>query len=271
LHLGSLVAAVAIALTPFAAAAQTVPEQASDAGRIDQGAVELARASAEFLARQPAMSFDWFVSYDEVIDGREKVTFTRAGTNLLVRDLGFLSRTDRGDALRDYYYDGEVFTIAAPDQNFYASTGFTEGFEQLVQDVSEKLETPIPLWVLMTASLPDDILEGVDGAAHLGVTRVGGREAHHLAFSDYDEDWQVWISTDPDRPLPLMIVRTDPYQQGWPQYRAYLMNWNLEPSHEPGDFSYEPPEDSVRISFPSLLERARDEGAAGTSAAPSGN
>lgn len=267
-----LAVAAVFALAPLSGPAQGTRDAAAGNPRIDQRAMELARAAAEFLARQPALSFDWFVSHDEVLEGREKITHSRSGSNLLVRDLGFVSQTDRGDAYRDYYYDGETFTIAAPDQNYYASAAFTEGFEALVVEVSEKLETPIPLWTLMTASLPDEILEGVDGAAYLGVTRVGGREAHHLAFSDYDEDWQFWVSTDPERPLPLMIVRTDPYSQGWPQYRAYLMNWDLEPEHEAAAFTYEPPEGSVRVSLPALAPPVRD-GQSGDGATPasSGN
>lgn len=256
----------ALALAPVAAAAEASPAQPP--ARLDEAALALVRASADFLASQPAMSFDWLVSYDQVIDGREKLTFTRSGTNILVRELGFVSRTDRGDAFRDYYYDGAVFTVAAPDQNFYASADFAGGFEALVGEVSDKLATPIPLWSLMTASLPGEILKGIDGAAYLGITRVGGRETHHLAFSDYEEDWQVWISTEPGRPLPLMIVRTDPYQQGWPQYRAYLMNWNLAPAHAAGDFTYVPPDGSIRVSFPNLLEPPAGRAAA---PAPSGN
>lgn len=267
-ELNRLFLITALTLVPVAAGAEGGPGEQPAGPRLDKAAIALAQASAEFLAMQPAMSFDWLVSYDEVIDGREKLTFTRSGTNTLVRDIGFVSRTDRGDALRDYYYDGKVFTVAAPDQNFYASAEFGEGFEALVREVSEKLATPIPLWSLMTASLPDDILEGLDGAAYLGITRIGGKEAHHVAFSDYEEDWQVWISTEPGRPLPLMIVRTEPYQQGWPQYRAYLMNWDLGPPHAAGDFTYVPPEGSIRVSFPSLLGPSPASEAA---PAPSGN
>ena len=53
---------------------------AAEGPMLDAEAIELARASAEFLASRPAMSFNWFVSYDEVRDGREKLTYMRSGT-----------------------------------------------------------------------------------------------------------------------------------------------------------------------------------------------
>ena len=63
-----------------AALAQTGAQEAEPP--IDPQAVELLTSAADFLAAQPVFSFDWFVSYDDVIDGREKLTFTRSGSNL---------------------------------------------------------------------------------------------------------------------------------------------------------------------------------------------
>jgi hypothetical protein len=58
---------------------------------IDPLAVNLALEAADFLARQPDISVGWFVSYDVVVDGREKITYNRSGTNVLSRGEGFYS------------------------------------------------------------------------------------------------------------------------------------------------------------------------------------
>ncbi len=274
---------MALALSaPAPAFAQQAPEAEPEPAEdtlavepaIDAGPdpIELMTASAEFLAAQPAFSFRWFASFDQVIEGREKLTFLRSGVNTMVRDVGFVSLTERGDTLRDYYYDGEVFTVASHDQNFYASVGFDRGFEALVDAVRERSGNVVPLWSLMSRSLPDRFADDIEGSAYVGTTLVAGERAHHLAFTSYDEDWQIWISTDPDRPLPLLIVGTDPYQQGWPQYRAYATDWNLEPDTDPEQFVFVPEEDDLPVSFPALEAAAEPEirGVRGT-AGPDGS
>lgn len=235
-----------LAVWPFPASAQ-------DDGRLDPQAAEIAQASADFLARQPALAFDWFVSMDQIVDGREKITHIRSGSNLLIRDKGFYSVAERADGLREYFYDGEIFTIAAPEEAFYASAPFDQGFEALVAAAIERAATPVPLWWIMSRTLPEGLLDEVEGAAYLGVVRLAGAEAHHLAFTEYDEDWQVWISTDPERPVPLMMVGTETHKQGWPQYTAYMTNWSFEPAAQDGAFTFVPAEDDVSVAMPQLV------------------
>jgi hypothetical protein len=232
----------------------------SDAPRMDERAITLLRRSAEFLAGQGAMSFNWFVSYDDVIDGREKITFMRSGTNLLVRDKGFYSRAEGENGIREWRYDGQRVTFVAPAENYYASTEFKQGFDALVDTAQENLGSEIPLYAIMRRGLPDRLEEGLMGAAYLGITRIAGEEVHHLAFAEEAEDWQVWLSTNEEQPVPLVIVGTETKKTGWPQVRAYLTDWNLTPEYDAALFSYSPREDEVQISFPEL--KARTAGAA---------
>jgi len=241
-------AAAALLLFPFGLNAAEGPV-------IEQRALDIVRKSAEFLASRPAMAFNWFVSYDEVQGGREKLTFMRSGTNLLVRDKGFYSHVENEDGTRDYFFDGKVFTVAAPDELFYASGDFDGSYEDLIDAYSKATGSDLPLYGLMSRTLPDGLFDGLDGAVYLGITRIAGRKVHHLAFSDYDEDWQIWISTDEAEPVPVVIAGTNPYEQGWPQYRTYLTKWDFDPKPEDGAFSFTPAPEDEKIDFPHLEAR----------------
>ena len=234
---------------------------ASSAPRLDEQAIALLRRSAEFLASQNAMSFNWFVSYDEVIDEREKITFMRSGSNLLVRDKGFFSRAEGENGIREWRYDGQQVTFAAPAEKYYASAEFKGGFDALVDSARENMGSEIPLYAIMRRGLPERLEEGLKRAAYLGITRVADQEVHHLAFSEEEEDWQVWISTDEQQPVPLVIVGTEPKKLGWPQYRAYLTDWTFTPEYEAALFTYTPGEGDAKISFPELKARAAAEAA----------
>jgi hypothetical protein len=240
---------------PLAAVGQ---EETGQAG-VDPDAVDLIKRSAGFLAGQPAMSFNWFVSYDVIVKDKEKLTFMRSGSNVLVRDKGLYSREEGESGTRQYFHDGKRFVVSAPDENYYADQEFEGGFEALVERVREATGTDIPIHSIMSRDLPDQVGDQLTGAAYLGRTTITGREVHHVAFSDEVEDWQVWISTDEDEPVPLVIVGTNPRETGWPQYRAYLTDWNFKPDITDATFTFKPDDDDVRVTLPDL--KARNEAA----------
>lgn len=237
-------------------AQSSATSQTEQGSQIDSQAMELILRSARFLADQNAMSFNWFVSYDKVIDEREKITLMRSGTNLLVRNKGFFSSAEGENGLREWHYDGAQVSYAAPLEKYYASSEFKNGFDALVDAAREEAGSEIPLYSIMQRDLPERLQKGLKAAAYLGTSKVADHEVHHLAFSDDEEDWQVWISTDENMPVPLLIVGTEPKKTGWPQYRAYLTDWNLNPEYHEAQFKYVPAEGDVKISFPELKQKA---------------
>ena len=254
----SVLALAAVLVTPAASALGQSSEtaQTEQAAQIDPQAMGLILRAAQVLADQNAMSFNWFVSYDEVIDDREKITLMRSGSNLLVRDKGFFSSAEGENGLREWYYDGSQVTYAAPLEKYYASSEFMNGFDALVDAAREDVGSEIPLYSIMQRGLPERLEKGLKAAAYLGTTKVADQEVYHLAFSDDEEDWQVWISTDEEMPVPVVIVGTEPKKTGWPQYRAYLTDWSFDPEYDEAQFKYVPAEDDVKITFPELKQKA---------------
>ncbi len=240
-------AAVLLAPSSLTAEEETAPAP-------DPVAIDLVTQSAEFLAAQENLLMNWFVSFDVVVEGREKITYLRSGYNLLSRGDGFYSFLEREDGPREYFYDGTTFTLSIPDKKAYVSAPFDRGYVALIETLRNEYDLALPIWELLTPKSREELLDGVEAAAYLGTTLFAGREAHHLAFAEYERDWQIWISTDPDRPVPLLIVGTDPYSQGWPQYRAYFTDWDFAPDVAEGRFTFSPEAEDVQVSWPKVTE-----------------
>ena len=252
----SVAGPLAVALTAAAAPGQeTEPPRPA----IDPKAIEIAEAAIEHLSRQPRIALEWFVSYDVIVDGREKITYTRSGENLLSRGEGFYSYAESRERIREYFFDGGTFWIHNVEDNAYVALPFAGRFDELVQRIRVEYDIPLPIWELLSREGTDELLSDLEAAAYLGEIRFAGRAAHHLAFAKYDQDWQIWVSTDPANPVILSLVGTNPYEQGWPQYRAYFHDWDFAPDIEEGAFAFSPPEDAIRMTMPKVESRAAEE------------
>ncbi len=254
-RLAFAISAMTIGLLPSVTFAQNSDSQEA-ASAIDSQAVDIAKASTKFLSSLPALQTGWFVTYDEVVAGREKKTYIWSGSSALERGKGYRSTSERGDTTREYVYDGKSFTVASLDRGYYASLSMTGPFDDLVTNLQDNHGITLPVWEVFSAQNGDAFLNDVVEATYHGVTLVGGTPAHHLSFRSSSEDRQMWIATDPERPVPLMVVGTDPYQQGWPQYHAFFHNWNTAPKFQPDMFSFDTGDTLRRVTLPKLRAEA---------------
>lgn len=221
---------------------------------LDPHAIDLLRAATDYLAAQQTLSVDWFISRDHVLDGREKLTDLSSGGIVLDRDDGFVAHSEAGPKSRAYYYDRTTFSILDIENDSYVAAPFDGELEEIVERVKTEYDMVLPVWSVLSRGAADDFIDAADKAAYVELTRISGRAAHHLAFSNYDYDWQVWVAADEERPEILMIVGTDPYSQGWPQYRAYFSNWDFAPQIDPAEFTYVPDETAERMAWPKVAE-----------------
>lgn len=233
-------------------AGMVLAEEESPPPPIDPMAAEIIGNAADFLASQDKLSVKWFVSFDTVLHGREIITQSRSGFSLLDRDDGFYGYLERGLDTREYFFDGVTFTVYDVENDAYAQAAFSGEFESLVDRVKQEYNVDLPIWSVLSMRYRGHYLDEAESAAYLGLTRVGGETVHHIALSNYDEDWQVWIADDPEAPHLVMVVGTDPYTQGWPQYRAYFTDWQFDPEIAEGSFTFIPGENSERMSWPKV-------------------
>ena len=80
-----------------------------------------------------------------------------------------------------------------------------------------------------------------------GLHQAAGVPCHHLAFSQEDIDWQIWIDAGP-QPLPRKIVITYAEEPGAPQYTATIKRWSLDPKFTDELFHFVPPEGATKLT-----------------------
>lgn len=208
---------------------------------------------ATTLANLEDFSFDWVILSDDIADATGVTTYLQNGTTAMKRGVGLVVHSYRFGEGRSYYFDGETFTTVATDAGFYASAPFDGSYDQLVEVVAQKTGLSLPLWSLLSPTLPDLLRANVEMVELLGDTTLEGQRVHHLRFSGLESDWQLWV-TDGPQALPLMILGTDRSKVGWPRYTARLSRWNTKANTPDNAFHFAPNAGLDPIGMPPLEE-----------------
>ena len=105
--------------------------------------------------------------------------------------------------------------------------------------------------LLLTNSY-DTLIAGVLEAKYIGRGVIDDRECEHLAFRNFDTDWQLWVEVGAS-PIPRKMVITSKTLNSAPQYTLRIKSWktNVEPA--PDAFSFVPPPNAQRLSPDTLI------------------
>ncbi|KPA21006.1 hypothetical protein shim_29220 [Shimia sp. SK013] len=247
--------AFVLALSAGAGFAQEAQEDGGEPAdpsmmRLDPRAIDIVESVATVLTAHETLAVNWLVSYDQVIDGREKMTLFRSGRTMMVRPDKYYAYVEQEEGLREFFFDGYGLTVHLPELNAYTHMPYFGTFDELTKAVRDEHSESLPVWKVFVPDFADQFLGDITAAAYLGIKRVAGIEVHHVAMSSYQEDLQMWITTDPVNPVLKMIVGTNPYEQGWPQYRAYFSDWDFAPEIAEDSFTFYPDDEDDRLVWP---------------------
>lgn len=216
---------------------------------IDPRALEIVTESSDFLSAQASASVGWVITYDNIIDGRKKHTKVWTGSSTLVRGVGYKSTSSQGIRSQQNVYNGSTFSVAYADTQEYATVEIEGNFRAMVETLRDEYAFSIPMADVFDPSGSNEALEQISEAKYLGEVLFGDQVVHHVAFRRYEGDWQIWISANSARPVPVMIVGTDPYSLGWPQFQALLYDWSFDKKMVASDFEFPMPQGYSNIQL----------------------
>jgi hypothetical protein len=146
------------------------------------------------------------------------------------------------------WYDGKTVTIYSTKSSFYGQAAAPATIDETLQLLIDRLQTPLPAAAFLLANPYAKMMEGVKTAFDAGEAEVDGARCRHLAFSEDDADWQVWIE-EGAKPLPRRLAVTYKKVQGAPRIVTTLSDWNLSPAIPAGEFVFVPPAGAVKVEW----------------------
>ncbi len=208
-----------------------------------------------YLKSLQSFTFTAEVETDQVYPNGQSVQVSRTASVAVKRPDKVYSHVVGDDRDRLFIYDGKTVTVADMDRGVYAVTDAPPTFDATIDMLSEKYGLNAPLSDLLSADPCPAMLENVRTGDCVGAHQAAGKACDHLAFSQKNVDWQLWVEKG-KVPLPRKLVITDKEIMGWPQYEATFTDWDVSPRLQPGLFTFKPVEGMRRIDFLPMMEDA---------------
>lgn len=219
----------------------------ASAQTIDPAADALLRDLGTYIDEADSFTVDVQIEVDELSPQGQKIQYS-SRVDLAVRGNDRVYAYEVGD-LRDrtLWFNGDTFTVLDRDLNHY-----------VVVDTPNTLAEAIPFlddagasFVLsdfVTGSFYAGVTSNIETGDYLGLHQVGDRQCHHLAFTQSNIDWQIWIA-DGYEIVPCKLLITYKNLPQSPQYTAYFGEWAFEPRLPDRLFTFVPTDDVSQVEF----------------------
>jgi hypothetical protein len=240
-----LVGSLVLSLCAWAPAPQAA------APRIDPKADRILRQMGSLLRNARQFRFEATEMFDDVRPTGQKLQFTNQ-TVIAVRRPNRVYADVHGDtANRRFWYDGKNVTVLEKLENLYVTTNGARDIDTTVDLAVAKYGINVPLVDLLYADPYRVVTERVRTGAYIGLHQMREGKCHHLAFTQQDVDWQIWIDRGA-RPLPRKVVITYKQLPGQPQYIATFQRWDLSPRLPASQFAFRHPAGAQKMGLAPL-------------------
>jgi hypothetical protein len=236
----SVVLSVALLASP--AIAQQTPGIS-----IDPIADELLRDMGAYIDEADSFTVNVQTEVDELSPRGQKIQYT-SSIDLAVRDNDRMHVEETGD-LRDrtLWFDGNEMTVLDRDLGHYVVVDTPNNIADAIGYLEDQ-GVVFPLSDFVTGDFYGGVTTNIATGDYLGLNLVGDRQCHHLAFTQSNIDWQIWIA-DGYEIVPCKLIITYKNLPESPQYTAYFGDWIFEPRLPDRLFNFVPPEGASEIEF----------------------
>jgi hypothetical protein len=210
------------------------------------------KAMSDYVGSQKNIELTFDSDIEVITPQMEKIQFTNSGEALLSRPDKLRAHRVGGYADVSMFFDGKTVSILGKHLNGYAQFDAPGGVDQLFEALRAGYGVALPFADLLLTNSYDTLVAGVMEAKHIGRGVIDGRECEHLAFRNFDTDWQLWLEVG-SRPIPRKMVITSKTLNSAPQYTLRVKTWNTDVKPAPGAFVFTPPANAQRLSSDALI------------------
>ena len=211
------------------------------------------KSMADYVGSQQTIEFTFDSDIEVITPQLEKIQFTNSGEALLSRPNKLRAHRVGGYADVALYFDGATASIYAKHSNSYAQFPAVGTVDQLVEALRAGHGVALPGADFLLSNAYDVLVAEVMEAKHIGRGVIDGVECEHLAFRNFDTDWQLWVEVGA-QPIPRKVVITSKTMNSAPQYTLRIKSWKTGVKPGKDAFTFTPPGDAKQLDPNALID-----------------
>jgi len=212
-------------------------------------ATALLKSMADYLASMDYFRCTTTNGYETVQSNGQKVEFGETREIFLARPNRLRVEEVSSDGLSDLtLFDGRQITTVSAGFNVYAQAPQPPSLEDALVYFVRDLRMRAPLALLLSTHVRTDLLELAKNVEYVESTKVGRKDAHHIAAQSESVDFEFWIA-DGKKPLPLRVVITYKTAPGQPKFWSDISHWQTNRKLSDKRFQLALPEGARQIPF----------------------
>jgi len=219
----------------------------------EDGAKAILKAMSDYVGGQKTIELTFDSDIEVITPQLEKIQFTNSGEALLRRPDKLRARRVGGYADVALFFDGKAVNIYGKHVNGYARFEAPGTLDQLIEALRMGHGVALPGADLLLSNAYDVLMADVQEAKHIGRGVIDGVECEHLAFRNFDTDWQLWVEAG-ENPIPRKMVITSKTLNSAPQYTLRVKTWKTGVEPPKDAFSFTPPAGAEKLSPDALIE-----------------
>ncbi len=216
-------------------------------------AASILKAMSDYVGGQQSIELTFDSAIEVITPQLEKIQFTNSGQALLRRPDKLRAHRVGGYADVEMVFDGKTVGIYGRHVNGYARFEAPGTVDQLIEMLRMGHGVALPGADLLLSNAFDVLMADVQEAKHIGRGVIDGVECEHLAFRNFDTDWQLWVEAG-ETPVPRKMVITSKTLNSAPQYTLRVKDWKTGVEPAEGAFAFTPPAGAEELGPDALIE-----------------
>ena len=219
----------------------------------ENGAKTILKAMADYVSSQQTIEFSFDSDIEVITPQLEKIQFTNSGEGLLSRPDKLRAHRHGGYSDVEMIFDGKTVSIFSKSANGYTQFDAPASVDELLLALRAGHGVALPGADLLLTNTYEVLAADILEAKHIGRGIIDGRECEHLAFRNFDTDWQLWVEMG-ERPIPRKMVITSKTLNSAPQYTLRIKKWNTDVQPAADAFMFTPPAGAEKLGPEMLID-----------------
>ena len=220
----------------------------ADAPPIDPQAEKILQALNAKKKKDIKASAEIIDTMDEVLKTGEKIQYSHVRKLKISEPKQFWIESTGDITNTTIWKDDKTFTLLDRNNNVYSQVAAPGTIDETMDMLVDKYGVTTPLADLLSDDMYSALMKNTKTCRYLGLHYADGIKCHHIAATQKNIDWQIWVDAG-EMPQLRKIVITYKQRPGSPQYVAVLKSFK-ELDQVPEDtFLFKAPEGARKISL----------------------